>query len=303
MIHVCEKVPKTKDCPYGIRKIEETNIFEKPCVVTLIAVPNHLKEINGSLRCVANMVNPNIDDEVNTNRRIFGLGYGMFDGKSSSFSGRIPYPDEIDEFVETYMKNMFVEEEKKINVYEAMKRMRNITFLTYCNADTNILRIQNSMREFLEKYGYSNDEIDLIFCQMCVVTISSRNLTKIDNKTVLFNFADVSDTIAVDSQEMRSKLRNGISWGYDGVKFANFGTFISCVTYGNDDHALYRYTDQNDKLGKLISTVLNTSLDNALLNCNSDTLNPITYEKIGNALESTLKDIHKDKQRVKNANN
>ena len=50
------------------------------------------------------------------------------------------------------------------------------SYINYTNLNNMIT--EGEMREFLEKYGYSNDEIDLIFCQMCVVTISSRNLTK-----------------------------------------------------------------------------------------------------------------------------
>ena len=299
MIHLYEKVPKTEDCVYGIREITNENPFENgPCVVTLIAVADHLKEINGSLRLVANMVNPNIDTTVDPDRRILGLGYGKYDEKDCTLSQRYPYSEDLEEFINKYITPLLTKNGKKIDVYEAMKKVRNITFLTYCNGDTNYLRIENKMREVLTEYGYTKEELDLIMCQICIATITSHNMKLHDNKMVMFNFGDIYDKNYEDSFDLRCKISSNIPFDDDGIKFVNYGSYISCYAKGDDDHSLYKYMKYDKRFVSLISTVLNTSLDNAIVNKDSDVIIPITYEKVGSALEKVKQDF--DEEFVRN---
>ena len=79
MVHIYEKICKTKENPFGIIKRQDENIFKRPCIITIIAGPIYLKNINGSLRQVANLVNPDIDNYYDENRRIIGLGFASED--------------------------------------------------------------------------------------------------------------------------------------------------------------------------------------------------------------------------------
>jgi len=74
MIHIYEKTCKTKNNTFGIIERQDKNIFKTPCIITIIAGPIFLKNINGSLRQVANLVNPDIDNYYDENRKILGLG-------------------------------------------------------------------------------------------------------------------------------------------------------------------------------------------------------------------------------------
>ena len=300
MIHLFEKGPKTEDCIYGIREITNENPFEKgPCIITIIAVPDHLKYINGALRLTANLVNPKIDKKIDKKKRILGIGYGNYYEKSGELTSRHPKTEDIDEFIEKYFKPILTKNEAKLDVLKAMKNIRNVTFLTYCNGDTNYARIENRLIEFLTKYGYTNTEISLIISQICVVTITSHNLKKRDNKAVIFNFGDVDDKIFEEEYDIRRRLCNGVPLCFDGVRFANYDSYISCVTYDCEDHSLYRYMDYDKRTSSLISTILNTSLDNAYLNKKSDIIIPLTYEQIGSKLENKLIEMEEEKERIR----
>ena len=46
MVHIYEKICKTKENQYGIVERKEENIFKSPCIITIIAGPIFLKNIN-----------------------------------------------------------------------------------------------------------------------------------------------------------------------------------------------------------------------------------------------------------------
>ena len=48
MVHIYEKICKTKENQYGIIERNDNNIFKSPCIITIIAGPIFLKNINYS---------------------------------------------------------------------------------------------------------------------------------------------------------------------------------------------------------------------------------------------------------------
>lgn len=86
MIHVFEKVCKTDLNRYWIKEIVNENpLISGPCVITILPSAPHISHINGALRQVANLVNPDIDTNYDPDRRLLGLGYGQYleDGRIS----------------------------------------------------------------------------------------------------------------------------------------------------------------------------------------------------------------------------
>ena len=90
MIHIYEKTCKTKTNLFGLIELEDDQTLKKgPCIVTILAGPVSKKSINGSLRQVAQLINPNIDTHYDKDRRILGLGFGDYQEKYEKLSYEI----------------------------------------------------------------------------------------------------------------------------------------------------------------------------------------------------------------------
>ncbi len=156
MVHVFEKTCKTQDNKFGIREITDENPFKNgPCIITILALPIFLKNINGSLRQVAELVNPNIDNHYDSSRRLFGLGFGDYSEQYGRFSRVSPTQEELEEFLSKYFFPLFVDNDRKVDVLQAMKNFRNITFLTYCNGAKVFTAIEERIKQKMKEIGYS----------------------------------------------------------------------------------------------------------------------------------------------------
>ena len=293
MIYIYEKVCKTNENPYGIKQIKNENPFKKgPCVVMIIAVPKHLRDINGSLRQTAQIVNPDIDTNYDKNKRILGLGFGNFYEGSETFSQKAPNNEETEEFIDKYFVSLFTEKGKKINVLEAMKNFRNLTFIAYCNGARTFVDIENCLYKKLKEYNYTEIEINMILSQICLAAISGNVIQHKGSRTLALSFGDINDDKYDGCYNSSFKIIN------NRKAFVNCGTTLTLATSHSKDHSLYRYMTGDYILSPRISSFINTSLNNAIENQNNDIINPITYEKIDNEFRK-LDEIENKKMTMK----
>ena len=74
MVHIYEKVNKTDDNVYGIKEITDENPLKTgPCIITILALPVFLEDVNGFLKYIAPLVNPDINSHYDPDRRLFGF--------------------------------------------------------------------------------------------------------------------------------------------------------------------------------------------------------------------------------------
>lgn len=285
MVHLYEKVGRTIDNEYGIREVIEENPFEKgPCIITVLAVTFTLKDINGAIRQVAQLVNPEIDNNYNLDRRVFGLGFGEYDLEKEMFSGFCGGVDQLQAFVKKYFSPLFIKDNQRIECLEAMKNIRNINFVTYCNGTENFKIIEYLLKQEMIRVGYSNDEISLIMSQICLAAISGNVMRKSETSSLTVTFGDIKDRYF--RAGIPSSKRKKITDKADYQGFINDGSSIAFTMLGNGNHSFKRHMTGDDILSPMISCFLNTSVDNALENRNSSYFNPITYEKIEQSFDA-----------------
>ena len=280
MVHIYEKVCKTDDNQFGIVEISDENPLTKgPCIITILAMPMFLKNINGSLRQVAELVNPDIDFNYDPDRRILGLGFGDYSEQYGRFSKMLPSQEELEEFLIKYFYPLFIENNNKIDVLEAMKRFRNITFLTYCNGAKVFKSIEDRIKEKMKEVGYTDSEIGMVFSQVCLVAISGDVINRKGTSALAISFGDVNDSDYERNEETISSINNL------GVGYINYDSSIGFAVANDGEHSFKRHMTGDPVLSSRISAFLNKSIDNALENRNNDVINPITYEKIENAFD------------------
>ena len=274
MIHVYEKVNKNEKYLYGIKEIINENPFKSPCIITLIAIPDELKYINGALRTVANLVNPQIDTEYNINKRILGLGYG---------NRRMQTRDEAYEFIDKYFYPLITENNEKIDIIKAMKNLRNLTFFTYCNGARNFIAIEYALIKKMEEIGYQPDEIKIILSQICLVSVTGNLMQSTGTNVTCIAFGDIYDSKYEIDKKIIFNILKALS--FRKYTYVNYKSLLGFVTARSREGDLYRYMLDDPIIAPRIQTLLNSSLDNAIENNNSDNFNPITYKKIEDVLE------------------
>lgn len=289
MIRIYEKICKTELNQYGITEIQDKNVLKKgPCIITIIAGPIYLKNINGSLRQVANLVNPDIDINYDKERRILGLGFGEYKTESERFTRINPTEEELKEFMQKYFYTLIEENNTKIDLFKAMKNMRNITFVTYCNGAIVFKKIEDKLTNKMQELGYTQSEISLILSQICIAAISGLVIKKKGTKALAITFGDVLDSDFEKNKNIFNDNENIKENGY-----IQYQDSIGFGIIGDGDHSFKKHMTENPVLSEKIKIFLNTSLDNAIYNKNEEIIEPITYEKIEDAFNYSNNIKHK----------
>lgn len=286
MVHIYEKVCKTENNQFGIVEISDENpIIKGPCIITILAMPMFLKNINSFLRQVAKLVNPEIDFNYDPDRRILGLGFGDYSEQDGKFSKMSPSQEELEEFLTMYFYPLFIENNNKINVLEAMKRFRNITFLTYCNGAKVFKAIEDRIKEKMKEVGYTDSEVGMIFSQVCLAAISGDVISRVGTSSLAISFGDVNDSEYERNERTIEEINNL------GQGFINYDSSLGFAVANDEDHSFKRHMTGDSILSSKISAFLNTSIENALENRNDEIINPITYEKIQKAFDEKSKSL------------
>lgn len=288
MVHIYEKTCKTTNNEYGIVKIQDENVFKRPCIITIIAGPIFLKNINGSLRQVANLVNPDIDNNYDNFRRILGLGFGDYKEEYGRFTRITPTEEELEEFMQKYFYPLIEKNNEKLDVFESMKNMRNITFVTYCNGALVFKKIENKLEQKMSSLGYTSSEIGLILSQICLAAISGDVIKRRGTKALAITFGDVLDLDFEKNKNIFSSNQNIVDRGY-----ISYGDSIGFGIIGDGEHSFKKHMTENPILSEKIKIFLNTSLDNAIYNQEEDIIEPLTYEKMEIAFQNYNNKIHK----------
>ena len=284
MVHIFEKTCKTESNIYGLKEIDDEFVLKNgPCVITILAGPISKQSINGSLRQVAKLINAEIDTNYDKDRRILGLGFGEYKEKYERFTRIDPTEEELNICMEKYFYHLISENNKKIDVLTAMKNLRNLTFVTYCNGAKAFVKIEKKLTEKMEELEYTNKEISMILSQIALAAVSGRIIQRKSTKALSITFGDVLDNefernpnIFEDNKEVNN---NGfIQYNYNSIGFG---------IEGDGEHSFKKHMTENEILKE---TFLNTSLNNAIDNYYSnDIINPLTYEKVENAFNNSKK--------------
>lgn len=248
MIHLFEKKPKTIDNKYGIEEVSDKDVFKKgPCIIVILAKTWFLSSINGAMKLVANLVNPDIDENYNPDKRIFGIASGEMEpilySDDMCFSEDEPKHDHMSDFVDTYLVPLVSNNGKKIDVDEAMRNMRNINFITYCNGSMIYGVIEIVLAIKMRILCYTEEEIKLILSQMCLAAVSG-DIEFNNTRATTLLFTDKNDSIDEGLKESMQKC--------DG--------YYRFIVDGDGKHDFTKYLQDDPKLSSAIKGYLNRAL-------------------------------------------
>ena len=265
-----EKVPISDNSIYGIQEVKRDSIFkEGPCVIIMLSSTWFLSNINAAMRYVTNIVNEDIDNHYDPNKRVFGVAYGNYSEEYQGFTELVPTDEEIADFTSKYFFPLIEKNDNRISLVKALRNLRNINFITYCNGDKYFKKIESSLKMKMNELGYGEEEQSLLLSQISVASISGQEIPTKGTKATSLIFSDENDIYYVKPSE----------------KIISCNNIHEINVSGDGDHGLKKYMVNDSIISNSINTFLTRVLDNSIFNYNNkDTFIPIQNEGIDKIL-------------------
>ncbi|MBE5822387.1 MAG: hypothetical protein E7311_07385 [Clostridiales bacterium] len=295
MYNLYEKIPKSKEYPYGVKKIEEgSNPFlEGPCLLSIAAV-NLDKSIFGVAKEGMKMARMRVRDDKNAGFTLedFPVKFLSIKMEKSPETQELKENEILERFVSKYMEPLVINDGEKIDIETAMKRMRNVNIMSYCDGTVKVQEIENILINRMKEVGYTEDEIKQIQSQMCMFPIATNRIDG-KQKSTCISFHDINDLEVNDNitQEERETVEAS-NIGETMVRYSeNEGAYLY---NGSGTHNLKKFQLEGKAMSACLTSVITKALENSIENSKLDSkLNPISMELLTADIDKIMEDAEK----------
>jgi len=265
-----EKIPKSEKNIYGIEMIDdEVNPFlDSPCLLCIIPNAIHIKNLNGVMNRAMNLLQVSNGDgkyDLDISEfscKVMSLAFGELMENGCTFESANDRIENTAEFTEKYLYPLIQKGNSRIDTIQAMRNMRNINFMSYCNGVNVIKDIEEILRNRMTELGYTIEQINEIIAQMCVCAISTDKLYGNEAATYI-SVRDINDKeLANYSERAKEQVKQD---GGIGIYQINDNEVMYLVD-GNGKHSLDKYVQDDTSLSIGIASVLNRAVRNSMLN-------------------------------------
>lgn len=308
MYRLYEKVPKSEQNEFGMRLLDnsENPFKEGPCLVSLIAIAIFEKNINGALNYGMEALrlktnhNENAKIELEDfDGRILSISYGepseQIGKNGRKMIGGISGKKALDEeFTKKYFFPLIEDDGKRIDTLEAMRNMRNVNIMTYCDATLTTLNIERYLKKRMNELGYSEQETSQIQSQMCIIPYATGRTAEAefhDNEKIestCISFGDVNDPDVNATLAVKKRAKENNTVYYDEGYYFN---------YGSGEHGIENYILKNPSLSIGISSVLTKALSNSIENASSNEFKPISRELLTSNIDEIIVGVRDGKSK------
>ena len=193
----------------------------------------------------------------------------------------------IDKFLPLVSKNG-----EKIDVLKAMKNMRNVNILTYCNGTKYYKEMENILIAKLKELGYSEEEQLKILSQICIFPIATYVLDGTEKSTYI-GFRDINDsTLETVKDEKNFRKVKESKIGEYLAKYSN--NVYEYLYYGDGQHynSLPKYSKVGQALPVCLASVVTRALENSVNNSKSNSkFVPVSASLLINDIREIMKKI------------
>ena len=291
-----KKVPKNESNLRGIEQVKEDEnpFMDGPCLLCVSAQYDNsvAKKSNfGIVKEAMKMMRMRV-------RNIYNAGFDL-DGfpvtllameKDSNGTDRNARSFQlVNQFITRYIVPLISENDQKIDVTQAMKKMRNVNIMTYCDGTLFTQELEDTLLEKMEVIGYSSEEAKQIQSQMAILPIATMRLYG-DNKSTIFSFKDINDgEIRLSGDDITPEVQRIIEESpTKEVLFKRKERDYRFCYSGNGAHRLKKYTTDGVALPACVGAAFGYVLENAIENSRSDTLVELKASDIADSMEEYL---------------
>lgn len=272
MYKLYQKVSKTIDYPLGAKSVEEErNPFADGACLLCISPQEYARHIFGVTKVGMEMARMRVKGAVNAGFDISDVPVSFLNLMNEGSR------DNLEEFfVDTYLVPLVSSHDGgKIDISEAMKSMRNVNMMAYCNGTEKIIDILRCLYGRMGTIGYSEQEISQISSQICVFPFSTEmDLQDLGGVTYV-DFLDINDD-EIYSPNINEEIE-------EATKTASLGEVLTIhsktqATYtinGTGCHKLRQFTKEGRAMPVCVSKIISNALENSIRNSNSGEFYPI----------------------------
>ncbi len=303
MYKLYEKVPKSRENIYGIEMIhDEVNPFlQMPCLLCIIPNAIHIKNLNGAMNRALNLLQVSNSDgkyDLDISEfscKVMSLAFGELTENGCTFKNANDRKENTVEFTRKYLYPLIQKDNSRIDTIQAMRNMRNINFMSYCNGVNVIKDIEEILRNRMIELGYTIEDISSIVAQMGVCAISTDKLYGNETATYI-SVRDINDKeLANYSERAKEQVRQD---GGIGIYQINDNEVMYLVD-GNGQHSLDKYAQEDISLSVCIASVLNKAVRNSMINSqNQSVFKPITTGELLEDVTNVFKDVKKGRTKA-----
>ena len=197
------------------------------------------------------------------------------------------HEERITEFVKKYFVPLVSVDGKRIDCTKAMKNMRNVNCMCYCNGTKFVQQIEDILIEKMNDLGYTEEEIIMIQSQMCMFPIATDRLRG-KQKSTCVSFKDIDDDEVNKnvSEEEEERVSNS---SLEEELFEYSDTEMSYLYRGDGSHSLLNYTTEERAMTVCLSSAISKALENSIENSKSDEFIPISAKKLTSNFKNIMK--------------
>lgn len=291
MFKLYKKVPKSIKYPTGAQEIEENqNPFkEGPCMLCISAQDLYMKSIFGITKCGAHMARIRVNGEKGARIPIQEVPVSFLSLKNESLQGEL-LVQAVENFVQKYIDPLISKNGKKISMEVAMKNMRNVNIIAYCNGTYKAEKITETIKQHLHKLNYTENETKQILQQIAIITFATQiNISDCD--ATVIDFRDIYDNeIEINYSNIPEEMLNQFQeCKLEEKLFITNDNRVEYLIKGSGEHNIKEYTKNGQAMPIIVSRVISNILENSIENFEND-LKPLTLKNI---LEGTEKIIER----------
>lgn len=279
MYKLYEKVPKSKENLYGQREIKESEnpFLEGPCLLCISAGGISMnRNVFGTTKEGIKMARMRVRGQKNAgfDLKDFPVKFLSLKYDTIGEEKNTTEKEKIDAFVNQYLQSLIANNGQKIDCIQAMKNMRNINIMSYCDGTKLVQNIEENLTEKMQKLGYTDEEIRNIQSQMCMFPIATYRLAGMQKSTCI-SFKDIHDTEVNDNvtKEENDLVEQSII-GEDIFKYSE--NEMAYLFSGDGTHSLSKYTSDGIAMPVCLSSAISKALENSILNSSGKDFVPIT---------------------------
>lgn len=291
-----KKVPKSESNLRGVEQVmeDENPFMDGPCLLCVSAQYDNsiAKKSNfGIVKEAMKMMRMRV-------RNIYNAGFDL-DGfpvtllameKDNNGTDRNARSFQlVNQFINKYIAPLISENDQKIDVTQAMKKMRNVNIMTYCDGTLFTQELEDTLLEKMEVIGYSSEEAKQIQSQMAILPIATMRLYG-DNKSTIVSFKDINDgEIRLPGDDITPEVQRIIEEAPNKeVLFRRKERDYRFCYSGDGAHRLKKYTTDGVAVPSCIGAAFGYVLENAIENSRSDTLIELKASDIADSMEEYL---------------
>lgn len=286
MIRLYEKTTKTIDNLYGIKEIQDNPFLNNPCLLCLSSQDNYSKSVFGLIRAgmQAARLRTTVERASKYNSKNFPVKFLGVSFKRENLEEKSSI-----HIANKYLIPLVVENNHKIDLALAQKRMRNVNIISYCDGVNTFLEAEKILIKAMQNAQYSTEEINLILSQISLTALATLQSLK-DTKATSISVIDVNDREI--ENDLTPKLRTNLQSSMMTYGFGNCSTTSSIFYYeGSGTHSIKELLKNENFAKVVISLAVTTALKNSIEN--QEKLNLLKKEEIHSKIINSLFSVTK----------